>query len=154
MLTKPTIVYRIFSFIPSATRVLPLPNGKRAVVRELPADLETPLSVYLKLAGEEPSFLLESVSGGERVARDSFIGVRPRKAYVLKNNAWEIHFADGKVTRPLATDENPLELLRQAIGTNEPGTIPGMPRLVGGLVGYLGYDAVRFFEPSVALDAA
>ena len=48
------------------------------ICRELPADLETPVSVYLKLQDEGPSFLLESVSGGEQVARYSFIGVRPR----------------------------------------------------------------------------
>ena len=119
-------------------RVHRLSSGRWALVRELPADLETPLSVYLKLAGEGASFLLESVSGGERVARYSFIGVRPRKAYVLKNHAWEIHFADGKVTRPLAENENPLAILRQALGANKPETIPGLPRLVGGLVGYLG----------------
>ena len=52
-------------------------------VRELPADLETPLSVYLKLAGEGPSFLLESVTGGEHVARYSFIGVHPSQAPTL-----------------------------------------------------------------------
>ncbi|MFH1523980.1 MAG: chorismate-binding protein, partial [Chloroflexota bacterium] len=128
-----------------------LPNGRRVLVRELPADLETPLSVYLKLAGDGSSFLLESVSGGERVARYSFIGVRPRKIYILRNNVWEIHFADGKITRPLIEGGNPLEALRQALGSAGAETIPGLPRMVGGLVGYFGYDAVRFFEPSVAL---
>ncbi len=148
MLTDPKIAS---GYIVRSDRIQPLPNGRLAMVRELPADLETPLSVYLKLAGDEPSFLLESVSGGERVARYSFIGVRPRKAYVLKSHAWEIHYADGKVERPLSAGENPLDVLRQALGTSEPVTVPGLPRLVGGLVGYLGYDAIRFFEPSVAL---
>jgi anthranilate synthase component I len=128
-----------------------LPNGRQALVRELPADLETPLSVYLKLAGDGPSFLLESVNGGERVARYSFIGVRPRKAYVLRNRIWEIHFADGKITRQIKDGENLLETLRQALGASDASAIPGLPRLVGGLVGYLGYDAVRFFEPKVGL---
>ena len=55
------------------------------IIRELPADLDTPVSVYLKLAGDGPSFLLESITGGEQIARYSFIGVNPRRAYVLQN---------------------------------------------------------------------
>jgi anthranilate synthase component I len=128
-----------------------LPDGRRVLARELPADLETPLSVYLKLRGDGPSFLLESVSGGERVARYSFIGVRPRKAFILKENAWTIQYADGRIHRPLAPGENPLAVLRQALGTCAYGDLPGLPRLAGGLVGYLGFETVRYFEPSVAL---
>jgi anthranilate synthase component 1 len=128
-------------------------NGRFALVRELTADLETPLSVYLKLSGDGPSFLLESVSGGERVARYSFIGIRPRKTFVLKDNVWQIHFAEGKVARPLAAGEDPLGALRQALGADESVHVPGLPRLVGGLVGYLSYDAIRFFEPTVGATA-
>ncbi|HTX92908.1 MAG TPA: anthranilate synthase component I [Anaerolineales bacterium] len=150
MLTETNRVEKIFA--PSGPDgVRPLAGGRRALVRELPADLETPLSVYLKLKDEGPSFLLESVSGGERVARYSFVGIRPRKAFVLKQGAWEIHYTDGKITRPLADRENPLAALRQALGTGEPASLPGLPRLVGGLVGYLGYDTIRYFEPSVRL---
>ena len=130
-----------------------LSKGRFAVVRELAADLDTPLTVYLKLAGQDPSFLLESVSGGEQVARYSFIGVRPRKAFVLKDQVWTIHYPQGKLERALAEGENPLEALRQALGAEEPVHIPGLPRFVGGLVGFLSYDAVRFFEPSVALES-
>jgi len=108
-----------------------LSNGRWALVRELLADLETPLSVYLKLAGDGPSFLLESVSGGEQVARYSFIGVRPRKAYILRDRTWEVHFADGRLARPVPENENPLTALRQALGNNKPETVPGLPRLVG-----------------------
>jgi anthranilate/para-aminobenzoate synthase component I len=64
------------------------------VVRELPADLETPVSVYLKLAGQGPSFLLESVTGGEQVARYSFIGVHPSQAFV-RAGAMERHSYQG-----------------------------------------------------------
>ena len=60
------------------------------VVREIPADLETPISVYMKLRGAGPSFLLESVTGGEHVARYSFIGIRPRRAYVFHGAVVEI----------------------------------------------------------------
>jgi anthranilate synthase component I len=77
MLTKP-LPRRLTSLnIPAVS--LPAP-----VIRELPADLETPVSIYLKLAGHSPSFLLESVTGGEQLARYSFIGVHPSRAYVLR----------------------------------------------------------------------
>ncbi|MCA9936852.1 MAG: hypothetical protein KC415_23115, partial [Anaerolineales bacterium] len=73
---------------PTNTAV-PVPN-LIPIIRELPADLETPVSVYLKLAGSGPSFLLESITGGEQVARYSFIGVQPSKAYVLQENEWQV----------------------------------------------------------------
>ena len=75
-----------------------LTNTVIPVVRELPADLETPVSTYLKLAGSGPSFLLESVTGGEQVARYSFIGVDPGKAYLLRGHTLETHSASG-ITR-------------------------------------------------------
>ena len=59
-------------------------NMIQTIVREIPADLETPTSVYLKLRGQGSSFLLESVEGGERIARYSFIGVSPRAQYILR----------------------------------------------------------------------
>src|SRR3990172_6805454 len=59
------------------------PAARPPLVRELPADLDTPISAYLKLGGDGPSFLLESVEGGERVARYSFIGAAPRAQYRL-----------------------------------------------------------------------
>ena len=67
------------------------------IVRELPADLETPISVYLKLAGNGPSFLLESVTGGEYVARYSFLGVDLCDAFILKDDQWDIF---GEVENP------------------------------------------------------
>ncbi|MBP1703021.1 MAG: trpE [Chloroflexi bacterium] len=89
------------------------------IVRELPADLETPVSVYLKLAGSAPSFLLESVSGGEQLARYSFIGVNPSLAYVLKGRRLETHRLHGD-TREISMQEldgeqNPLEALQAAL---------------------------------------
>ncbi|MCX6069105.1 MAG: anthranilate synthase component I, partial [Chloroflexi bacterium] len=102
----------------------------KTIVRELPADLETPISVYLKLRGENPSFLLESVEGGERIARYSFIGIRPRAQYILRGN--EIQIIEG--------DSSHKTNLEQA----------GLPRFIGGLVGYIGYESVRHFEPTLA----
>lgn len=136
-------------------QVFPLGRTRRLVLHEHNADLETPMSVYLKLANSSPSFLLESVSGGEQVARYSFIGIEPRRAYLLAANGWEIHSAHGIEHHPLANGENPLDLLRKVVKgegfSPEAMTFSGLPRLVGGLVGYLSYDTVRFFEPSVSI---
>ncbi len=132
-------------------QVFPLGGERRVLLREYNADLETPMSVYLKLADDQPSFLLESVTGGEQVARYSFVGVQPRQAYVLQREAWEIHSPHGVQRHVLAQNENPLHLLREALGAHEPVHVPGLPRFVGGLVGYIGYDVVRFFEPTVPI---
>ena len=61
-----------------------------SIIREINADLETPVSLYLKLRGDGASFLLESVEGGERIARYSFIGVQPRAQYILRNGQVEV----------------------------------------------------------------
>jgi len=132
-------------------QVFPLGGERRVLLREHNADLETPISVYLKLADHQPSFLLESVTGGEQVARYSFVGVRPQKAYLLRDGAWEIHTAEGVERHALTDGENPLRLLRAALGMREAVNVPGLPRFVGGLVGYVGYDVVRFFEPTVPI---
>jgi anthranilate synthase component I len=116
------------------------------VVRELPADLETPVSVYLKLAGQGPSFLLESVSGGEHVARYSFIGINPSQAFILKAGVLVKHTASGSEQ---LDGQNPLQSLRQELQRYRPVEVDGLPRFSGGLVGYLSYDVVRTFEPSV-----
>jgi anthranilate synthase component 1 len=122
------------------------------VVRSLPADLETPVSVYLKLAGEGPSFLLESVTGGEQLARYSFIGVAPKSAYVLRAGVMQSHDLDlGQVAFSKTQDQDPLSALRDIVSRHPYQPVPGMPRFPGGLVGYLGYDTVRFFEPAVSL---
>jgi anthranilate synthase component 1 len=119
------------------------------VVREVPADLDTPVSVYLKLAGDGPSFLLESVTGGEQVARYSFIGTQLNTAYVLQGRTMAIHSAGSILRYSLADDGDPLHLLREALAGYVQAQIPGLPRFSGGLVGYLGYETAAFFEPSV-----
>ena len=121
------------------------------VVRELPADLDTPVSVYLRLSGQGPSFLLESVTGGEHVARYSFIGVDSSRAYVLRGRKLETHTARGMTVADLPAGQDPLDALRAELAPYRPLPTPGLPRFSGGLVGYLGYDAVRFFEPTVSL---
>ena len=118
------------------------------VVRELPADLETPVSIYLRLAGQGPSFLLESITGGEQVARYSFIGVNPSRAYVLQGDRLAYHGPEGPVYLP-SRGADPLDVLRGELGRYVPAPVPGLPRFAGGLAGYLSYDVARYFEPSL-----
>lgn len=133
---------------PSADRS---PYQTIPIVRELPADLETPVSVYLRLAGDGPSFMLESVTGGEHVARYSFIGVNPSRSFVWRGRTMARCTADGVTYEVAPPGANPLDSLRAALARQTPQVVPGLPRFVGGLVGYLGYETMRFFEPTLAL---
>ncbi|MCH7811889.1 MAG: anthranilate synthase component I [Chloroflexi bacterium] len=108
------------------------------IYREVPADLETPVSAFLKVARGRHSFLLESVEGGERLARYSFIGTDPYR--VLRNGSNVA--ANEEPGDPLTHIERELSRFRIA-------PVPGLPRFHGGAVGYLGYEVVRHFEPRV-----
>ncbi|QPC80766.1 anthranilate synthase component I [Phototrophicus methaneseepsis] len=125
------------------------------VYRTLLADLETPVSVYMKLTQDgHPAFLLESVEGGERVGRYSFIGVNPRGILSFKDNI-VTKTEDGVInTRPLAEGEDPLHVIKDALAQYQAVVMDGLPRLVGGAVGYISYDVVRYFErlPKTATD--
>ncbi len=127
------------------------PANLMPIVRELAADLESPISAYLKLAGQGPSFLLESVTGGEQVARYSFIGVNPSQAFVLRCQAFEHHTAEGVNRISLPEDADPLVTLRGELARFQPAPMEGLPRFAGGLVGYLGYEAAGRFEPKLDL---
>jgi anthranilate synthase component 1 len=116
------------------------------IYRELPADLETPVSVYLKLQDEGPSFLLESVTGGESVARYSFIGVRPRALLSAVGDSVFVGGNGHEHTVPLADDLDPLAVLKAEMASLTPVQLPDLPRFSGGAVGFLSYDAVRRFE--------
>ncbi len=112
------------------------------VFRELPGDLRTPVSAFLSLASRsERAFLLESVLGGERLARYSFLGREPvarlevRAGHVLVHDAAGEHEQRGGV----------LDALRARLGS-QPAEVPGLPRFTGGAVGYLTWDAARLFE--------
>ncbi len=112
------------------------------------ADLETPLSLYLKLAGgAKHSFLLESVVGGERFGRYSFIGL-PAKTLLRASGFKTEVVTDGAVTE---TDSgNPLDFIEAYQKRFKVALRPGLPRFCGGLAGYFGYDAVRYIEPKLA----
>jgi anthranilate synthase component 1 len=100
------------------------------VCYEIMADLETPVSAYLKVARDDYSFLLESVEGGERLGRYSFIGTEP--SLVLRTG-------DGNPVDPLLLVDKEFSQFR-------PVPIAGLPRFHGGMVGYLGYEVARYFE--------
>jgi anthranilate synthase component 1 len=116
------------------------------IYRELPADLETPVSVYLKLQDEGPSFLLESVTGGEHVARYSFIGVRPRALLSAVRDSVFVGGNGHERSVPLEGDLDPLAVLKAEMASYTPVKLPDLPRFSGGSVGFMSYDAVRRFE--------
>src|SRR5512142_188885 len=119
----------------------------QTIIRELNADLETPVSLYLKLRGEGPSFLLESVEGGERIARYSFIGVQPRAEYILRDGQVEVK--ENGMMRVMQLSGDPTRFLQEEMSRFSTERLPNAPRFTGGLVGYLGYEAVRYFEPTL-----
>ncbi|MBI1296977.1 anthranilate synthase component I [bacterium] len=114
------------------------------IYRELPADLETPVSVYLKLRNGGPSFLLESVEKGEQVGRYSFLGVHPPMTVTAQANRVTIGAAGGSILEVTAGD--PLDVVKEILSSRKPVRLPGLPRFIGGAVGYFGYDLVRFME--------
>ncbi len=115
--------------------------------RTLIADLETPVSVYLKLAQTgETSFLLESVEGGEQVSRYSFLGVNPKGIISVKNGVVTRTLHRQTTTRPLADGEDPLDAVKQEFERVQPVKVEGLPRFIGGAVGFMSYDVVRYFE--------
>jgi anthranilate synthase component I len=124
-----------------------------------PADLETPIGAFLRLDdGTTPAYLLESVEGGERLGRYSFLGVGPRRLLEVR---------DGRArtqTRPVTVESyspdlpvdvaeapDPLDAIRQFVPRRRVAPTDGMPRFTGGAVGALAYDAVSAFEPTVPL---
>ena len=118
------------------------------LVTEAFADLETPLSLYLKLAGGKPySFLLESVVGGERFGRYSFIGLPARTLLRASNGVTEVVTGGQVVERH---EGNPLDFIEAYQQRFKVALRPGLPRFCGGLAGYFGYDTVRYIEKKLA----
>lgn len=120
------------------------------IYREIMADAETPVSAFMRISQGKPGFVLESVEGGERIARYSFIGADPFARIRMQDGEATITI-DGEATTQ--TYQDPLHLLESVLADFRSETIPGvaLPRFVGGAVGYLSYEAVRAFEPRVGL---
>src|SRR5256885_6053359 len=121
------------------------------VVRSVLADLQTPVGAFLRIAGDAPhAFLLESIEGGERVARYSFLGANPwmvargrgGETIVEKNGAREVR------------QQNAVEFLREYFAGKKLARRSGLAPLAGGAVGYLAYDAARWFEPVLDVNSA
>src|SRR5213593_200961 len=113
------------------------------VVKRVIADLLTPVAAYLKIERLSPySFLLESVEGGEKVARYSFLGFDPE--IIVRSRANKVTIERGSSKEE--TDEPMLAVLRRLSGRHIPVRFAELPPFVGGAVGYLSYDAVRWFE--------
>jgi len=122
------------------------------------ADLETPIGAFMRFDDGGPAYLLESVEGGERLGRYSFLGVGPRRLLTVRGNLATIQ------ARPVGVNEfspdlptetfqvaDPLEALRQFVPKRRVAPSTDVPRFSGGAVGALGYDAVSTFEPTVPL---
>jgi len=118
------------------------------------ADLETPVGAFLRLDDGGPAYLLESVEGGERVGRYSFLGVGPRRTLEVRGGRATI------VDRPLSEDsfhpglptttaeaDDPIAAIRSFVARRRVAPLDGMPRFTGGVVGALAYDAISAFEP-------
>jgi len=121
------------------------------VCMEILADTETPLSTLARIYhGEGPVFLLESVEGGERWGRYSFLGMSPRCTVKVYRDRVETEDAAGK--RDLPHQGDPAAVLRSIMARYKPVSLPELPRFWGGMVGYLAYEAVSFFE-AIPIDA-
>ena len=135
------------------------PNADTILLRATrPADLETPIGAFLRLDDGGPAYLLESVEGGERLGRYSFLGVGPRRLLEVSDGQARVQ------TRPVTVREytpdlpvdvveapDPLDAIRAFVPRRRVQPTEGMPRFTGGAVGALAYDAVSTFEPTVPL---
>lgn len=117
------------------------------VFTELIADCETPVSAFHKLDSGGYSFLLESAETSEQVGRYSFVGTDPKMIFESRGRRVRITGADGSVRE---TEGDPLAELQKLMGRFQPAPGPDPLPFTGGAVGYLAYDAVRFFEPTIA----
>jgi anthranilate synthase component 1 len=123
-------------------RVLAQRGNLIPVYKEILGDMETPVSAFIKL-GKKPAFLLESVTGGEKWARYSFLGIDP--AMTLSCSGRKVIISEKRRTSQSETDD-PLHTVKDILSQFSPVEVAGIPRFSGGFVGYIGYDTVKFFE--------
>ena len=118
------------------------------VVREVLSDLDTPLSVYLKLADGPHTYLFESVEGGERFGRYSIIGLPAQRVYAFAGHTLFVT-EDGELVESRVVDDPFAEVERLRAAHNVP-KIPGLPGFTGGLVGWFGFESIQYIEPRLA----
>ena len=118
------------------------------IIREVYADLDTPLSVYLKLAKAPYSYLFESVQGGEQWGQYSIIGLPCRT--VIRISDHTVTITENNSTHTEITVDDPLQWIEAYQQGFRVPEIDGLPRFIGGLVGYFGYDTIRYIEPKLA----
>src|SRR6056300_1293675 len=117
------------------------------ITRTILADMETPLSAYRKLASGPYSFLFESVQGGEKWGRYSIIGLPARRWLTVSGNDVTL-FENGEVHQKITCDD-PLDFIETTHQKFQSAPLEGLPVFHGGLVGYFGYDTVRYVEPKL-----
>ncbi len=113
------------------------------VYREIMADMDTPVSAFRKIDNGQFSYLLESIEGGEKWGRYSFLGSNP--SLIIRSKGSVVETIENNITTTIVS-EDPLAEIRDLLATFEPVEVEGLPRFFGGAVGYLGYDMVRHFE--------
>jgi len=118
------------------------------IVRETLADLDTPVSTYLKLANKSYTYLFESVQGGSKWGRYSIIGLPCNDIYRFFGHVMS-HERDGQIISETTVDD-PLESVRQLQAQFNVATFDGLPEMTGGLVGYFGYETIGFVESRLA----
>lgn len=124
-------------------------NGfnKVPLVRQNYSDLDTPLSLYLKTANADYSYLLESVEGGERFGRYSIIGLPAKRVYKINNFEISI-YESGELIKSMV-HKNPLDFINDLISSFKAPKDLDLPRFTGGLVGYFGYETIQYIEPKL-----
>jgi anthranilate synthase component 1 len=128
--------YKEFAALSKSATLVP-------VVKSVSADLLTPVSAFLAIAEREPyAFMLESVEGGEKIGRHTFLGVRPYMRMQAEGD--QIQLLRGK--RHEHKQGSPFQTLRELLHQHQPAKIPGLPPFIGGAVGFFAYDAVRQLE--------
>src|SRR5438105_3847305 len=121
------------------------------VIRSVLADMQTPMGAFLRIAGEAPyAFLLESIEGGERVARHSFLGANPWMVVRGRGNQTIVEANESRETH----EGNAIDFVREYFSEKKLARRGGMAPLAAGAVGYLGYDAASWFEPVLEVDGS
>jgi anthranilate synthase component 1 len=114
------------------------------VYREILADIETPVSALMRLSSKPHVFLLESVEGGEKWGRYTFLGADPRSIFTVRGE--DVLIQENGSVRREKHHGDPLKFLKKLLNIYRPVPVDGLPRFYGGAVGFLGYDMVRYFE--------